>query len=40
MVSDLAARIRVERISQSSRGMQPGDPVARLSADGCEKAAR
>ena len=26
-------RVRVERISQSSHGIEPGDAVARLSAD-------
>ena len=33
-------RVRVERISQSGRGIEPGDAVARLSADGGESAAR
>ena len=37
---DSAVRVRVERISQAGRGIEPGDAIARLSADVGEKAAR
>ena len=30
---DNIVRVRVERISQAGRGIEPGDAVARLSAD-------
>ena len=33
-------RVRVERISQASRGIEPCDAVARLSANNAEIAAR
>ena len=36
---DNIVRVRVERISQAGRGIEPGDVVARLSADGGEIAA-
>ena len=29
----MIVRVRVERISQAGRGIEPGDAVARLSAD-------
>ena len=37
---DSTVRVRVERISQAGRGIEPGDAVARLSADARENAAR
>ena len=37
---DVTVRVRVERISQSGHGIEPGDEVARLSADAGERAAR
>ena len=36
---DSTVRVRVERISQAGRGIEPGDAVARLSADAGEIAA-
>ena len=36
---DITVRVRVERISQAGRGIEPGDVVARLSADAREMAA-
>ena len=38
--TDSIVRVRVERISQAGRGIEPGDAVARLSADAGETAAR
>ena len=29
----MTVRVRVERISQAGRGIEPGDAIARLSAD-------
>ena len=37
--TSLSVRVRVERISRSGRGVEPGDAVARLSADVCERTA-
>ena len=37
--NDQVVRVRVERISQAGRGIEPGDAVARLSADAGEIAA-
>src|SRR6266446_6915242 len=37
---DSTVRVRVERISQAGRGIEPGDGIARLSADAREIAAR
>ena len=37
---DITVRVRVERISQAGGGIEPGDVVARLSADAGETAAR
>ena len=36
---DSTVRVRVERISQAGRGIEPGDVIARLSADAVVKAA-
>ena len=36
----VAVRVRIERIRQAGGGIEPGDVVARLSADGGENAAR
>ena len=33
IASDITVRVRVERICQAGRSIQPGDAVARLSAD-------
>ena len=37
---DKAVRVRIKRISQAGRGIEPGDGIARLSADRGEIAAR
>ena len=34
---DITIRVWVERISQAGRGIEPGDAVARLTADAVEK---
>ena len=36
---DSTVRVRVERISQAGGGIEPGDAVARLSADACREIA-
>ena len=37
---DIIVRVRIERIRRSGRSIEPGDAIARLSADVCESAAR
>ena len=37
---DASICVRVERVRQSGRGIEPGDIVARLPADDAEPAAR